>query len=97
MNKLRLLIHLLVSSLNISWLLPLWLSAKFFFENMAWIEGRYISEEVLFSENYPFWPSISPFAVSLFYIQIAIAALAIIIFFWSFVLLCKIWPIKKRV
>ncbi len=96
MNKLKLIVHLLISALNASWLLPLWLSAKIFFENMAWIEGQYVNDEILLSENYPFWPSISPFSVSLFYMQIAVVALAVIIFFWSFVLLCKIWPIKKK-
>jgi hypothetical protein len=96
MKKLRLAVHLLISALSASWLLPLWLSAKFSLDNMAWLERQNISDKELLSENYPFWASISPFSVSLYFIQIAMIILAIVIFFWSFVLLNKLWPIKNK-
>ncbi|MFA6187387.1 MAG: hypothetical protein WC770_09310 [Phycisphaerae bacterium] len=96
MFKLRLVSRLLVSTLTVSWLIPLWLSVRFFLGNMVVLEGEILTDETLMSPNYPFLASISPFSISQSYMEIAIIIFAVVLFFWSFILFDKLWPINKK-
>ena len=96
MFKSKLMIRLLVSILSVSWLIPLWLSAKFFLENMALLEGEILTDETLFSSNYPFLTSISPFVISQSFIEVSMIIFAIVLFFWTFIAANRLWPAKKK-
>ena len=92
----RLSRNILIALISAVWLLPFWISAKYFLDNMAWLEQNKLTVEETLSENYPFWASISPFSISLLFVEIGVILLGVAIVFWAFVAANKLWPIKAK-